>query len=358
LDFEISVEGEYAGFNRAFRERIVRDRHSRDRFVGFPQFDYHTATHQKYLDASFSQSFGMSYGEFIAAIRAVIEDCQPSLHPRSFPTLFVQRGQVLDELTKFIPSRSRASIERAIDGFSISPANLKADKRVVWNPKQESRAYRRGFFVFPHETGPHLAFSREMAKESLMQLVFWVCFKRLPVEWRTPETFKALDALSHAASEWFEGVVCRNLQSLGIVGQRMHRTIGNGNCQIQIPDTVGEIDFLGYHPQQKLLVLVESKMVMTGLEARYWRDDLDEFVFRSGSYAERFRRKISWVTENRKAIAAALGFTSVSDVGATMLTLYPCIARTFITDFPCVSITEFMLDYERAKQWPYTLGKP
>jgi hypothetical protein len=155
---------------------------------------------------------------------------------------------VLDELTKFIPSRPRASIERAIDGFSISPANLKADQRVVWNPKQESRAYRRGFFVFPHETGPHLAFSREMAKESLMQLVFWVCFKRLPVEWRTPETLKALDGLSHAASEWFEGVVCRNLQSLGIVGQRMHRTIGNGNYQMQIPDAVGEIDFLGYPP--------------------------------------------------------------------------------------------------------------
>ncbi len=357
LDFEIAVEGAYTGFDRALSERIRRDRNSRDRFVGFPQFDHHTATHQKYLDATFTRSFGMSYGEFIAAIRAIIEDCQPSLHPRSFPTLFVQRGQVLDELTKFNPSRARAAIERAIDGFSISPANLKADERVVWNPKQESRAYRRGFFVFPHETGLHLAFSREMARESLMQLVFWVCFKRLPAEWRTPETLKALDALSHAASEWFEGVVCRNLESLGIVGQRMHRTIGSGHRQIQIPDAVGEIDFLGYHPQQKLLVLAEAKMTLPGLEARYWRDDLHEFVFRSGSYAEHFRRKMSWVTENREAILAALGFTSVSGVGAAMLTLYPCIAKTFIKDFPCVSITEFMLDYERVKQWPYMLDK-
>jgi hypothetical protein len=299
----------------------------------------------------------MSYGEFIAAIRGVIEGCQPSLHPRSFPTLFVQRGQVLDELTKFIPSRPRASIERAIDGFSISPANLKADQRVVWNPKQESRAYRRGFFVFPHETGPHLAFSREMAKESLMQLVFWVCFKRLPVEWRTPETLKALDGLSLAASEWFEGIICRNLQSLGILGQRRHRTLGSGHSQIQIPDAVGEIDFLGYHAEQKLLVLAEAKMVMTGLEARYWRDDLDEFVFRSGSYAERFRRKLTWVAENRHAISAALGFSPAVEVGCAMLTLYPCIARAFIPDFPCVSVTEFMLDYERARRWPYLTVK-
>ncbi len=356
LDFEITVEGAYAGFDHALLERIRRDRNSRVKFVGFPQFDQHTATHQKYLDAPFTQSFGMSYGEFIAAIRDIIEGCQPSLHPRSFPTLFVRRGQVLDELAKFNPSRARAAIERAIDGFSISPANLKADKRVVWNSKQESRAYRRGFFVFPHETGPHLAFSSEMAKESLLQLVFWVCFKRLPAEWRTPETLKALDALSRAASEWFEDVVCRNLQSLGIAGQRMHRSIGSGRRQIKIPDAVGEIDFLGYHSQQELLVLAEAKMTLPGLEARYWRDDLDEFVFRAGSYAERFRRKISWVTENRDAIAAALGYDSVLDVGPAMLTLYPCIAKAFIKDFPCVSITEFMLDYECAKQWPYAHG--
>jgi hypothetical protein len=353
LDFEIGVDGKYAGFDRALSERVKRDRNSRNRFVGSPQFDYHTATHQKYLDDPFNRSFGMSYGEFIYAIRAVIEGCQPSLHPRSFPTLFISRGQVLDEIRKFNPSRPPEAIERVIDGFSISPANLKAEKRVIWNSKQESRAYRRGFFVFPHESGPHLAFSREMAKESLMQLVFWVCFKRLPAEWRTSETLKALDDLSHAASEWFEGVVCRNLQSIGIVGQRAHRTIGTGRRKIQIPVDVGEIDFLGYHPQQKLLILAEAKMVMTGLEARYWRDDLDEFVFRAGSYAERFRRKLRWVTENRHAISEALGFDPPAEVGSAMLTLYPCIARTFISDFPCVSVTEFMLDYERERRWPY-----
>ncbi len=353
LDYEITVEGKYAGFDRNLSERIKRDRNSRDRFVGFPQFDHHTATHQKYLDAPFTQSFGMSYGEFIAAIRAVIEGCRPSLDPKSFPTLFVHRGRVLDELAKSNPPRPAEAIQRAIDGFSVSPAILKADKRVLWNPKQESRAYRRGFFVFPHETGPHLAFSHEMAKESLMQLVFWVCFKRLPPEWRTPATLKALNALSHGASEWFEGVVARNLQSLGFVGKRVNRIVGSGNDQVEIPDAVGGIDFLGYNPQQKLLVVIESKMVMTGLEARYWRDDIDEFVSAPNSYAYRFRRKISWVEENRKLIASAMGFEAAPEVRAAMLTLYPCIAKIFIPDFPCVSITEFMLDYERMKQWPY-----
>jgi hypothetical protein len=353
LDYTIKVEGDYAGFDRTFAERIRRDRESRDRFVGFPQFDYHTATHQKYLDAPFNRAFGMSYGEFIAAIRLVIEGCRPSLHPQSFPTLFVHRGRVLEALGDFNPSQ--AALERAIDGFTISPAKLVAERRVIWNPKQESRAYRRGFFLFPHETGPHLGFSREMAKESLMQLVFWVCFKHLPLEWRTEETIGALDMLAHAASEWFEDAARRNLQALGFVGQRVHRALGVGNKRVEVPENVGEMDFLGYHPAQKLLVIIEAKMTMTGIEARFWRDDLDQFVFRPGSYAERFRRKLSWVSENRAAITRALGFDGAAGVGAAMLTLYPCIARTFIPDFPCVSITEFMLDYERAKQWPYRL---
>ena len=94
-------------------------------------------------------------------------------------------------------------------------------------------------------------------------------------------------------------------------------------------------------------------MVMTGLEPRYWRDDFHEFVLRRGSYAERFRKKISWVTEQGQAICRALGWGPVAAVSPVMLTLYPCVAGGFIADFPCVSLTEFMLDYERAKRWPY-----
>ena len=103
------------------------------------------------------------------------------------------------------------------------------------------------------------------------------------------------------------------------------------------------------------MVVVEAKMAMTGLEARYWRDDVDEFVSRPGSYAEHFRRKIIWVKENRDAISVALGLPIVEKIGCVMVTLYPCIARVFIDDFPCVSMAEFMLDYNRQAKWPYSL---
>jgi hypothetical protein len=350
-DFTLDIEGSRAGYNDAFSERIIRDRRSRDRFVPWPQFDNHTATHQRFLDDPFRKEFGMSYGEFIAALLAVINDAQPSLHPDAFPTLFVNRKRVIDELAN--SGRQRNAIERALKGFSITREGLLKEKRVVWKPKQESRAYRRGFFVLPHEDGPHFAFSREMARESLMHLVSWVSYRHLPKEWKTHITTKAAHMLSREAGIWFERVVRQRFNDLGFAGNRAQKTIGEGTYRVTIPEDVGEIDFIGYHPEQRLLVVAEAKMVMTGLEAAYWRDDLDEFVFRHGSYADRFRRKLAWVLNQRKAICASLNVERDASVGAIMLTLYPCIAREFIADFPCVSITEFMLDYEACSNWPY-----
>lgn len=77
-DFTVEIEGEYAGHDEAFTDRVVRDRNSRHRFVAFPQFDNHTATHQQYLDDAFRTSFGMSYGEVIFSVKGVIDHAEPS----------------------------------------------------------------------------------------------------------------------------------------------------------------------------------------------------------------------------------------------------------------------------------------
>jgi hypothetical protein len=59
--------------------------------------------------------------------------------------------------------------------------------------------------------------------------------------------------------------------------------------------------------------------------------------------------------ENRDRITKALGLGQSPDqIQAAMLTLYPCIAREFIADFECVSLTEFMLDFKEAGLWPYS----
>lgn len=345
----IAITGEHAGYDTRFVTRVRRDRQSRDRFVPPPQFDNHTDTHASYLNAAFKLSFGMSYEEFMAAIASVIDGAQPA--PNGPSGLFVARNSVIEQLAK--SGRSRPAIECAIDGFSITASSMLEEGRALWKPKQEHRTYRRGFYVFPHQTGPHLAFSRSMAQESLIQLATWAPYKHLPSEWRTPATVSALDNLSQAAGEWFERVTCDRLRELGIIGRGFQRRIGSTKNCIDIPESIGGLDFLGYCPRQHLIVLIEAKMVMTGIEPRYWRDDIHEFVSSSCSYAQRFRRKWTWVKANAKEIAAALGCSHARGVAAAMLTLYPCIAREFIPDFPCVSLTEFLLDYEENSLWPY-----
>lgn len=349
-EFELRIHGRFAGFDARFLERVKRDRYGRQDFTGSPQFDIHTDTHARFLNPAFASTFGMGYDQFVAVVWNTIRGSRPA--PNGFPTLFIHRDKLLSALC--IASRlPRKAVDTALRGFTVSAEHLLADERVAFRPKQQSRAYRRGFFQFPHETGTHLAFSEAMAKECMIHLCNGVCYRHLPTEWRTPATEAALTELSRAAGRWFETVVHQNLLSLGIVGTCCKDSIGTGSARVAIPASIGELDFLGHHPEENALILIEDKMTFTGLEASFWRDDLSQFVEGEKSYAAKFRRKIAWVQENRGTIVAALGLTNVSRVHSARITLYPCIAAEVITDFPCVSLTEIMLDHRAHGRWPY-----
>lgn len=350
VDYEVHVTGKHEGYDLRMQQRLARDRQHRAKFISGHQFDYHTVRHQPELDPAFESAFGWSYGHFIYLLRLIINSCQPA--PGGFPTLFIHRQSIVDQLIS--QGAPLAAVERALSGFTVSPANMRAEGRVVWNPKQEHRAFRRGFLAFPHETGPHIAFSRQMAMESMTHLVHGVCYKRLPMEWSDPRVKSALERLSRQASVWFEDVVAQNARKLGIQGGRAKDQIGTGPGAVQIPPEVGEIDLLGVDSGKGLLVVLEAKMVNTGLEAKYWRDDVSTFVSGNNSYAAKFRKKIDWVCNRAHEISSALGHRGASlRVAPAMVTLYPCIAAEFITDFPCVSLAEFMLDHGANGDWPY-----
>jgi hypothetical protein len=347
--YEVEMVGPHQGFDVRLFHRVERDRASRAKFVGMPQFDLHPDTHGPYLDAAFEKAHGASYRQFLSLLHKLIDGAHPA--KGAFPTLFIDRQEALRVLR---PSGlSKRSLSIMLDGFTVDPEKMTVEIRRLWNPKQENRALWRGFFLFPHTSGAHLMFSREMARENYIQLVNRVCYRRLPKEWVTPETSTALGNLSAAAGQWFEEVVRKNLNEVNISGGQFRRKIGRGSLEVQIPDEVGEIDFLGYDPRNRYLVLVEAKMSFTGVEARFWRDDLDEFIYRKRSYANQFRKKIAWVQRERLRIQKALGYSDIAAIAPAMLTLYPCIAREFISDFPCVSITEFLLDFKQPSPWPY-----
>ena len=352
VDWEVHITGRYESYDVDFFSRIARDREHRAEFIPGYQFDLHTVLHQKELDPAFMAAFGWEYGNFIATLRNIIEGCQPV--PNGFPTLFVRLDEIVRQLvTQGAP---QTAVERMLNGFTVSPLKMREEGRVIWNPKQEHRAYHRGFLSFPHESGPHIAFSRQMAFESMIHLVHGVVYKRLPKEWSSPEMQPALERLSRQASLWFENIVTQNMTKLGISGGRAKEYIRGISKNIEMPAQVGEIDFLGINSNEGLLVVVEAKMVNSGLEAKYWRDDVDTFVTGKNSYAEKFRRKIEWIKSSCREIGTALGASSELQVAPVMVTLYPCIAATFIPDFPCVSLAEFVLDYKELNKWPYQLS--
>jgi hypothetical protein len=56
-------------------------------------------------------------------------------------------------------------------------------------------------------------------------------------------------------------------------------------------------------------------------------------------------------------IAVALGLnTSMPRILTVLITLYPNYAAFRIQDFPCVSLVEFMEDYNAKQKWPYGIG--
>ena len=351
-DFDLHITGPHAGFDERFRERLIRDRQSREKFVGKPQFDVHTDTHSKYLNEPFKKAFGATYAEFFAILTNIITGARPL--PNEPYSLFIRLSDVQEAMVKSSRLPARA-VEVALAGFSVLPEALVEEKREGFRPKQENRAYHRGFFIFPHETGPHLAFSKSMAQECLIFIANHVCYRALPREWKSKDTRQGLDELSLAAGRWFEKTVLENLHSLGITGTRAKRRVGlSGSTAVTIPEGIGELDFIGFSPKDDALILVEAKMVMTGLEATFWRDDLSQFFGDENSFAVKLRKKMKWVGEHRSEIASALGFPRPSALRVAMLTLYPCIAAEVIDDFPCISLTEFMLGYKRVGHWPYS----
>jgi hypothetical protein len=202
-----------------------------------------------------------------------------------------------------------------------------------------------------------------MASEALTILRAGVAFKRLPPEWCSPDVSTALERISNEAGKWFEGVVRDDLATVGVRGVAGRQSLGQGAGLLRIPEAVGEIDYLGYSERERLLVVAECKCVNEGSEPKYFRDSLNDFVQKRDSYRAQFLRKVEWVQQNTAAICQALatepGFpraVAPTRLATTLVTLYPSIATHFITEFPCRSITELMLDYEAASRWPYTVG--
>jgi hypothetical protein len=338
-----------------FSARTARDRGNRKKYFPTASLNFDFQRQAKTLDPSFEMSFGCSYGKFLHVLALVNEQAKPD--PGSYPVMFFSRDGLVRGITDSGIGVKPHEARVILSGFTLTRQQMTDEGRQIYLPNQEHRALRRGYFEFPYSTGVHLAWSRILAEEGLDHLVDGICFKKLPEEWLTPETKAALDELSNEAGDWFEGEVNEKLRGIGIQGDGCKGRIVRGGERIEIPGEVGQFDFLGYSEPDDAIVVVESKMVEVGFEARFFRDEISQFVTGRRSHSAQLRKKVNWVADNRDRVAKAFGANGISPkVVCALVTLYPTFAACRITDMPCVSLVELMEDYQEKKAWPYELG--
>jgi hypothetical protein len=355
LPFRLMPDKLYEMLDGVFSARLARDRVNREKYFPNDTINFDFQRQAAVLDPAFESSIGCRFSRFLQVIAVINERAKPA--PGSYPVLFFRRQALIDDIVKN-GMAERDAANKILAGFTVARVGMMQERRAIYYPNQEHRAFRRGYFEFPHSTGTHLFWSAALASEGLDHLVNGVCFKKLPEEWLTVDTRAALETLSNDAGRWFEREVSAKLRDLGIKGAGVGGRVIGGGEKIDIPAEVGQFDFLGFSERDAALVVVESKMIETGFESRFFRDEISQFATGKRPYAAQLRNKWEWVAANRATLAKALGASLVGEVKvmAALVTLYPTYASFKIPDVPCVSLVELLEDYQAAGKWPYSVG--
>ncbi|MAX25669.1 MAG: hypothetical protein CMJ19_14310 [Phycisphaeraceae bacterium] len=344
-----------------FQERVRRDLSVRGKYndLDYPLFDKTIRADE--LNPGFNEVFGIDYEECFSLFESIFRDVV--VQPEAFPIAFVQRDQLIASACK-ITGASHASITKLIDGVTVSRTNMMAEGRKIWKPKQEHRAYRRGFFDFPHPTGRHIVWSEGMAKECLLMLFRDIAFQHVPPEWDEAPIRPGLAKLSNRCGKEFESVCIKHIKQRGfVIASSFKDGIGQTGSRLLIPKQVGELDCLAYSPTTQQLALLECKLVQSGMEAARLRDDIQQFTNVKNGYFLKYQRKLEWLRANTSAVCRALeslpdapAQITPTHIAGAIVTLYPSFASHLSPPVPCVSLGELFSEWDRLKSWPYPAG--
>lgn len=324
-------------------------------YVPDPMILHDVKAQGEILDPSFVATLGVSYNDTIGTIGWLIETYSDGDRPEEIGHFRWQEA-ISALIAALNISEDQATL--ILEGFSLSHETMEG--RELYKPKQEHRAFKRAFFRSLFNGEEFALFSPRMAKECLTSLVSEVPFRKIPKEWKSEEIDSSLDALSLKAGRWFEDVVVLNLRKLGIKGSHSVKSLNLGPSErLAIPQDVGEIDFLGFHEKQKLLVIIEVKQVGLATEPRTFLDDLSKFVSASNNYSKKFTKKYNWAIQNiemvERHLAREFGLDArLDEAGYALITLYPSIATEKIHDFTCICITKFMNESIKSEFWPFS----
>jgi hypothetical protein len=364
---EIRPEGELEWFiltvkdakrYEQFQKRVAIDRESRKRVIDEQKTLYDSNRLVRVIDPIFQDQLGINLTDVLSFAFNLAVNVKPP--DKGFDVPFVPEQQITDSLVQgssLTPQQAKV----IIDGLGLRQTAMVAEGRVVWKPKQEYRAYSRPFFEFPHPTGTHFTWSKQMANECLLMLYTHLAQKLVPKEWNIGDIPKALAAYEQEITKLFEDIVIERLKEAGLSASRFKSQIGLGANKIDIPDDIGEIDLVAYWEAEKLLVVGDDKLVKPTHEPALFRDDLDKFIGKKKNYVEQVKRKTRWVVDNIQGVVKGLEASpefpqplTVEKVAPILVTYYPAFASYFVSDVPCVTLTELIADINGKKKWPYT----
>src|SRR5690606_12293155 len=111
------------------------------------------------IDPVFKSEFGMTFSDVLAFADIVIKNA--IVEDEEFDVPFVEEKQLVDALiSDYELTSDQAKV--ILNGLCLRRESMRDEGRVVWKPKQEYRAFFRPFLEFPHPSGPHFTWSREM----------------------------------------------------------------------------------------------------------------------------------------------------------------------------------------------------
>jgi hypothetical protein len=359
-----------------YSRRIEEDRHRRDREfdASRPKFAYDqdAIAHNDIIAEDVRKRVGVDYESCLVLLECLGDS---SLFPQpGAGTAMFRRSDVVDTLWRWSRQTERGrtainatpeAIERVLDGFVLTAANMRGEGRDLWKPLQQYRARRRGVFQFPYGGVECLLWSEGLRCETMGALMEGVSFDDFPSEWlASKKEREKLGEFTRRRGKWFEMEVARWLEAGRYPGRASFEKWTDSGRTLRLPRELGDIDYVGLSRDERLLVVVECKMVDQGLEPASLRNELHSFIRdQKENYADKFRKRIAWARANASLLCAAVaaGRREAVDfrpthVAAVMVTRYPVFASYFITDFPCVALTEFAAAYDVKGRWPYPNG--
>ena len=195
-----------------------------------------------------------------------------------------------------------------------------------------------------------------MMNEGIAMFLDSLSYNGLPEEWRTPKMLKIFAEITRHFGSEFESYASNHLHNWGFAGQSYKKTLP---CGIDIPNQVGEIDFLGYSSEQKCIVCFEFKNVCYSTDPLEFRDDLDKFIYKDNSYFSKFNRKVEFIKEHVSELSVFFKEKDKVDLDtkkivASFITYAPNISRYYMPKYKCMSISEFEVEWKE-NPWQFMI---